>query len=95
MKVLLKIVVKSIVFKWIKPNTSSETGHNHSDDPIHTVFGVSAWVRNADLSKSMASQREPESLTETLFRDCNALAVHQFWCGEGRFRQEACQVKPL
>ena len=51
----------------------------------YTVFEISTKVRNADIIKSMASERKPASLIETPFRDCSVLAVHQFWGGEGNF----------
>ena len=51
----------------------------------YTVFEISTKVRNADIIKSMASQRRPASLIETPFKDCGVLAVCQFWGGEGIF----------
>ena len=51
----------------------------------YTVFEISTKVRNADIIKSMASQRRPASLIETPFRDCSVLAVHQIWGGKGNF----------
>lgn len=41
---------------------------------IYIIFGT--YV--SDAHKSMDSQREPESLTDSPFRDCSALAMFQF-----------------
>lgn len=46
---------------------------------IYIIFGT--YV--SDAHKSMDSQREPKSLTDGPFRDCSALAMLQFWCGDG------------
>lgn len=71
---LLKILVKSIFLSEL-----SLVCHLKQDAIllvilfIYTVFRVSAWIRNADISKSMASQRGLESFIEMLFRICSAL----------------------